>query len=432
MHGGLKMGTLVGTVERRKIVLLHYSAPPVVGGVESTIYHHACLLVQVGYQVCVIAGRGEPFHPQVVFWWFPEVDSVHPEVLAVKQELDRGQVSPQFHRLCGRIRDSLRPHITAADVLIAHNVFTLHKNLPLTAALYHLLVEDPPPHPRTLAWHHDLAWRDPQYAREVHSGYPWDLLRQCWPGVIQVTVSEPRQGQVAALYGIPPQSVRVVPPGVDISAFLRWTGMTQHIVKAYHLLNADLVLLLPARITRRKNIELAVRVLASLRQKTGLDARLVVTGPPGPHNPANVAYLKDLFALRRDLELAGAAHFVYELGDEERPLVPGEATMADLYLFADALIFPSVEEGFGIPMLEAGLVRLPIFCSRIPPLREVGGVEVHYFPPDADPATVADLIIRHLLTNAAFRLRHRVLQEYLWERILHNRVIPLVEGKEQL
>jgi len=425
------MGTLAVTTQQQQVTILHYSAPPIIGGVESTIYHHARLLAQAGYRVHVIAGRGEAFHPQVVFHLLPQMDSRHPQALAIKQELDRGQVSPQFYHLRDHIIDLLRQHIAVTDVLIGHNVFTLHKNLPLTAALYHLLVEDSASHPRILAWHHDLAWRDPQYAGEVYPGYPWDLLRQCWPGVVQVTVSEPRRSEVASLYGIPLQSVTVVPPGVDLLTFFRWTEMTQRIAKAYRLLDADLVLLQPSRITRRKNIQLAVRMLASFRQRTGLDARLVVTGPPGPHNPSNVAYLTDLLALRRDLGLREAAHFVYELGDEEQPLVPDEATMTNLYLLADALIFPSFEEGFGIPMLEAGLIRLPIFCSSIPSLQATGGMEVHYFPPDTDPAAVGDLIARRLLTDSAFRLRRRIFQGYLWERILSDRIIPLVEGRDK-
>lgn len=56
----------------RRIAIIHYAGPPVVGGVESTIYHHARLLGQAGYQVHVIAGCGEPFHPQVTFHHIPE------------------------------------------------------------------------------------------------------------------------------------------------------------------------------------------------------------------------------------------------------------------------------------------------------------------------------------------------------------------------
>ena len=43
----------------RDIAILHYSAPPVVGGVEAVIQAHAQTFVQAGYPVTVVAGRGE-------------------------------------------------------------------------------------------------------------------------------------------------------------------------------------------------------------------------------------------------------------------------------------------------------------------------------------------------------------------------------------
>jgi len=421
----------VSTGSRRRVAILHYSAPPIVGGVETTIHYHASLLAESGYEVHVIAGRGEAFHPQVMFRALPEVDSRHPEVLAVKEELDGGRVSDRFVRLQERIAGQLRKRLAHVDVLIAHNVFTLHKNLPLTTALHRLLADDTLAHLRTLAWHHDLAWVDSRYAQEVHPGYPWDLLRQAWPGVVHVTVSEARRSQLGALYGLAPDMVHVVPPGIDPSTFFRWTVTMQRLVQAYRLLDADLVLLLPARITRRKNIQLAVQVTAALHLQTGLDVRLLVSGPPGPHNPSNLAYLNGLLEMRRSLELSEAAHFVYELQEAGYPLVPDDDTMSALYLLADALIFPSLEEGFGIPLLEAGLVRLPVFCSDIPPLQATGGTDVHYFSPtEDDPADIAAVIAQKLLADPACRLRRRVIRDYSWAGILRAHLRPLIEGEE--
>lgn len=410
------------------ISILHYAGPPIIGGVENTIYHHARFLAEAGYAVTVIAGRGAPFHPDVTFLTIPEVDSRHPEVLAVKRELDGALVSERFYRLRDALAEQLLPILRTTEALMAHNVFTLHKNLPLTAALHLLLVERALDI-RALAWHHDLAWKDPQYAGEVHAGYPWDLLRTPWPGVIQVTVSEPRCQELAALYGIPPAQIHVVPPGVDIPAFLMWTETMHRIVGAFRLDDADSILLLPARITRRKNIELAIETLSALRQQAALDARLVVTGPPGAHNPANQAYLELLMALRRECGVEHAVHFLYTLGTEDEPMVPDDATMANLYLLADALLFPSREEGFGIPVLEAGLARLPAFCSAIGPLRASGRGDVHYFEPDAEPTEVAQLILDQLLPNPAFRLRQRVRKEYSWDKIILSRILPLL-GEE--
>ena len=55
-----------------------------------------------------------------------------------------------------------------------------------------------------------------------------------------------------------------------------------------------------------------------------------------------------------------------------RPLRLTDAAMADLYLLADALLLPSRDDGFGLPLLAAGIARLPAFTTDLPSLREVG------------------------------------------------------------
>ena len=79
------------------------------------------------------------------------------------------------------------------------------------------------------------------------------------------------------------------------------------------------------------------------------------------------------------------------LAEHTTDYLPDEV-IADFYRLADALLFPSLEEGFGIPILEAGLAGLPVFCADIPPLRELGEGGAVFFSPKADPREVAALI----------------------------------------
>ena len=122
-------------------------------------------------------------------------------------------------------------------------------------------------------------------------------------------------------------------------------------------------MLLPARITRRKNIEFAIHVTAALK-KLKPNPALVVTGPPGPHNPKNLEYLEHLLNLRDSLDASNYVHFLYEYGKGEEPFIVPEEIIADLYRIADLLLFPSHREGFGIPILEAGLARDTDLCCR--------------------------------------------------------------------
>ncbi len=407
-----------------RIAILHYAAPPIVGGVESTIYHHARLLSQAGYDVHVVAGRGDAFHPDVAFHRLPEADSRHPEVLTVGKALAAGEVPPQFHALTGRLAVRLGELLEDIPVCVVHNALTLHKNLPLTAALHRLNQSGSP---RLIAWCHDFAWLDELYTPALHDGYPWELLREPWPGVRYVTVSQHRRRRLAGLFGLPEEHIRVVTPGVDLGEFLKLAPLTRELAARLGLAAADPLLLLPARVTRRKNIEFAIRITAALRERFP-NPVLVVTGPPGPHNPKNLAYLQALTTLRRELGVEQQIHFLYEQGEDGQPLHLPDEVVADFFRLADLLLFPSLREGFGIPVLEAGLARLPVFAADIPPVRESGGDFVHLFDPRGDADAVAGQIAARLKHDRAYRLRRRVVEHFTWQRILQNHLIPLIEA----
>jgi glycosyltransferase involved in cell wall biosynthesis len=402
-----------------KVAILHYSAPPVIGGVEQTMFYHARYLEKAGHDVRLVAGAGESMGDQVRLHLIPQAGSRDPQVAAVQAELNEGRCTPAFDSLRDGLRTALGDALSGCDTLIVHNVCTLHKNLALTAALHDYLATAAGL--RVLAWHHDLAWTNEQYLPQLRDGYPWDLLRRPWPGVHHVTVSQARRAELAALYGISPPDITVVPPGVDPSLFYRWDAVTATLVERFGLLDAGPVFLLPARLTRRKNVEAALRILAAYRERTGSNARLVVTGPPGPHNAANLAYLDALLDLRDALGLDDAAHFLYETG-----CAISDAVMADLYLLCDALLFPSAQEGFGIPILEAGLARLPIFCSDIPPLRETGDGTAHFFDPEDDPGAIAAMVAEVLEADRSYGLRRRVLGSGTWSRIVEEQLLPLL------
>ncbi len=398
------------------VALLHYSAPPIVGGVESVLGHHARLMANAGHQVRILAGRGEQTDARIPFVHLPMADSRHPKVLSLKAELDQGRIPAEFEEAVDSLTAHLKEALEGVDVLIAHNVCSLSKNLALTAAVRNLTNGV-----RVILWHHDLAWTTPRYQAELHDGYPWDLLRQAWAGVTQVTISEMRRQELADLFQISPDEIATIPNGVDLAAFHKFEQATRKYVKQLDLVNAAPLILLPVRITPRKNIELAVRVCANLLPHFP-DTRLVVTGPLGPHNPANIRYFEKLTTLRKELRLEETVSFLAEFTDGFIP----DAVISDFYHLADALFMPSREEGFGIPILESGLAGLPIFCSDIPTLRSLGGANATYFSPDADPAELANRIVNHLAFDPIFRMRARVRREFSWEGIYAREIAPLL------
>jgi glycosyltransferase involved in cell wall biosynthesis len=403
----------------RPTVLLHYTAAPIVGGVESVMSEQARVLLAHGAAVSVVAGRGAP---QVRI---PELDSRHPQVLAVQAELEAGRVSPAFDRLAAEIRRSLATWLAGMDrpVVLAHNVFTLHKNLALTAALADLAAAGAA---RFVAWCQDLAWTNPLYQAALHDGRPWNLLRTPVPGVTYVAISAARRRELADLFGWPVDQVQSVPNGIDPARFLGAGPDMRQVLHHLDWMARDVVLLAPVRMTRRKNLELALAVTAAIKA-AGARPLLVITGPPGPHNPRQ-DYAEELHAARQALGLESDVCFLSQM-----PWLPGgvnDDLMVDLYRWADALLFPSLQEGFGLPILEAGLVRLPVFCTDLPVLRETGGADVHYFPAGVAPPVLARQILDLLTSAGAATLRRRVLQTYRWDAIYQAGLLPLVGSSD--
>jgi len=415
------MTTDQGDRARLAIALVHYAAPPVVGGVERVLASHAVLLADAGHEVRIIAGRGGSPDPRVRFDEISLIDTRHPTIERLQRELDEGRVPADFPEVAATIAALLDAALLDVDVVIAHNVCSLNLNLALTAALRELM--DRPVSPRLILWHHDLAWASPRDRPTLHPGMPWDLLRTAWPGAIQVVVSEGRGVELAELMGIPPETIAVVPNGVDLAKMWKLDRRTTELIARTSLLGAAPLLLLPSRITPRKNVELALRVVAEMRA-AGRPAGLIVTGPIDPHRPSGPAYLEQLVTLRRALALEGSAWFLSEEGRGP----PTDAMMDDLYHLADVLFLPSRDEGFGLPILEAAVNRLPIVCTGLPALRALAGDAALYIGADDDPAEVSARVLRRLDEDRLGLLAREIRSRYAWEAVYRERIAPLLRS----
>jgi mannosylglucosylglycerate synthase len=409
-----------GRGSRRSVVLLHYTALPVVGGVERVIAEHARLLADDGHAVTIVAGRGGTLDARVRFVRIPLLHTQHPTIVRLQATLREGRVPSDFAAVAATIGTELRHALSGADIVIAHNLASLDVNLALTAALR--AEAERPEAPRLVLWHHDLApdqFRAADWA--ASRGMPWDLIRTPWAGPLHVTISESRRDEWATLTGLPASSILVVPNGIDLGSTLGLGRATRELVERLDAYEVAPLLLMPTRITPRKNIELGLRVTGALRT-AGRPAGLLVTGPADPHRDVGRGYLATLLALRRDLRLDDHAWFL----SESLPRPPTGAMVADLYRLSDALFLPSRDEGFGLPILEAAAGRLPILCADLPALRQLAGDAAVYFAPDDDPADIAVRILERLDGDPTCTLARRVRTRLRWEVIYRERIVPLL------
>ncbi len=409
------------------IAILHYTALPVIGGVENVIAEHTRLFLDAGYPVTILTGRGgsDNAFARANVVTIPQLDSQHPENLRIMRAFERGIEPAEFATLESQIVDLLSPICSEADFLIAHNVFNLHLNLPLTSALHRLLNRGIVR--RFIAWCHDVShYVNPTSGDALRFGFPWDLLRTHRADVDYVAVSQRRRRVLARMLGCPREEIRLIPNGVDPQALLGLSGIGRELANDLDWAHADLIILMPVRITRAKNIEFSMQVMAALKS-SGWCVKLVVVGPPDPHSVEIKAYVDELLAMRRALQLEQEVVFLFQgTCSLPHPLTLDYAVVGDLYRMCDLVLMPSRREGFGLPILEAGLVGKPLFATTVPALEEVGLELAHHIQSGDSPDQVAVEIATFATEDKAMCLRRRVRQEFTWSRIFNREIAPLL------
>ncbi len=124
----------------------------------------------------------------------------------------------------------------------------------------------------------------------------------------------------------------------------------------------------------KKNFHVLVPFLRAL----GGGRSLVVAGD------ASAPYARTILDLARAEGLADRVLLPGSVGDEEK---------AWLYANAEAFVFPSLAEGFGLPVIEAMSAGTPVFLSTRTSLPETGGPEAYYWP-DLSPGAMREVFER--------------------------------------
>lgn len=400
-----------------RIALVHYTYLPVVAGVEIVMADHAEIFAQNGHAVTVVADHGAETansaqRPGI------SLRSVAP--LGIRSPLarrGRDGSADDFEAAVGELVAALRPIFAAQEVVMLHNVATMHFHLALTVAVWRLAEELT--RVRFICWVHDLAACNPDYAPLPLDREPWSLLRRAHPRFTYVAVSALRQRQFAEITGQPPERCRTIPNGVHPTRLLDLTSALAALAPSHRLFQREVVLLHPARLLRRKNVELTLRVIAALKEQ-GHSCAALVTAPRELHSGDADAYERELRELHREL---GLADDVFLLADFQ-PL--NSRDLHSLFQLADALFFPSRQEGFGLPLIEAAVHRLPIFCSDIEPFRGLLSRGIVAFSAGAAPETIATLIAESLSRDEAHATRKQAIRDFSWETIDANFLSPLL------
>ncbi len=381
------------------VSILHYSALPVIGGVELTVDIHARLLKENNFKVNVIAGDGKP--DKII----PELKSSYYKEMF--QKILKGKTPDNFASEVKKVKEKILKALKGSNLLIVHNLFTMHFNLVATAALIEVSKKI-----KTIGWVHDFSYVDPTYALPPPGNSPLKLISNPAPNVKWVAITNYRKNLIARFFRIKKEKITVIHNGIDPYEIL--PPDMKKAAKKLKILSHYPVAIFPSRLTRRKNFEFAIDIMAGFKGKP----LLLLSAPPDPHNSDFAKYEKELTSRAKEKKVSLI-------------LFSEHCSIKDIetfYFLGDFLLITSKMEGFGLPAIEASLFRLPAALSNIPALQEI---EKHFkshifFDLNEKPKKIAEKISVFLKNSEIIQDRRTIIKNYSWDAIFEKEIKPLI------
>ena len=265
------------------------------------------------------------------------------------------------HPLLGRRNTKAITELTVLGLLAGREVDLLH-SLAMTAPLCTRAVNVV-----TLA---DVTWIVVPDPGERWTARLWRLVV---PPVARradrvIALSKAGAEDVQSHLGVPADRIDVVGLAAGVNDLVEPTPPAE--LRERLALGRGPVILTVSAKKVHKNLERLVRAMALVTDRRP-DAVLVMPGNPTAHE-------QELRTLAADLGLAATVSF---------PAYVDATDLEGLYALASCFVFASVNEGFGIPVLEAMRRGVPVACARASALPEVAGDAARYF----DPLSVPDI-----------------------------------------
>lgn len=198
----------------------------------------------------------------------------------------------------------------------------------------------------------------------------WLYRQACEEAALVVTATHWTKEDLMKQFGLPSSKIAVIPRGAEIASVDFAPEAIEDTLNKLQL--PKRFALYPAKTWAHKNHIRLFQALAVLRDENRLVIPLVCTGKPVDSSVESI---------RRELVSLGMSEQVYFTGFLD------DDSMRHLYARADLMIFPSLFEGLGIPVLEAMASGAPVVCSQASCLPEIAGAAAVYF----DPYSVEDM-----------------------------------------
>ncbi len=250
---------------------------------------------------------------------------------------------------CVRFRNFRRSLFPKPNSPLAANVRRrlLQSPIPILGAdLFHALNQrvDRRPSRHVVATFHDLFVLTAEYSTaDFRKRFAGQAKRAAQNSDLIIAVSAFTAGQVSSLLGVEPARIRIIPHGVDFPTADPTLPE-----------NRQKIILTVGALQKRKN---TLRLMEAF-ESVPADWRLILAGSPDGFGAPEILERLARSPARERIEVTG-----YVSADRLR----------SLYQTASIFAFPSLDEGFGIPVLEAMAFGIPVLTSNMSALPEVAG-----------------------------------------------------------
>lgn len=202
-----------------------------------------------------------------------------------------------------------------------------------------------------------------------------------------ITISNFSKNEIMKHFKVDENKITVVYPGVDEKYFT--FQREEYIRKKYNL--PEKYILFVGELSYRKNI---VRLIDAFNIiKDSIKCNLVLVGKLTTSS-------QEIFHKIKEYQISHRINYLGYIPDDDLPYI---------YKMADAFIFPSLYEGFGMPLLEAMSSRVPVICSNRTAIPEVGADTVFYI----DPENIQDIANKIIyVTKNALEVKNKIDKAY--------------------
>lgn len=405
----------------KKIAILHFAYSPNIGGVEKLVEDHANILANFGFEVKIITGNGQKNNEKIEVISIPEFQSVMNFNPALQKKMLVDAVfDEEFKNLSNLIYDKLENNLKEINTIIIHNMMTISRNLPFIEAFKNYAIKHQTK--KIIIWIHDHMYiKNNQIVTEdvKTSDVEYKLITTPLKNAHYVGISETLGRSLIEIMQLNKSNFQVIPNGINIKSFLEIDDSIWNIVKDYSLLNKFPLILSPINILERKNIEFSLNLINKLR-KYHPNIFYIISGKASQHRDTQM-YFEKIEQLINNLNLNKNVLFLSK--KFQHSLVNSE--LHDLYDLSDAVFYFSKSENFGIPILEAGATKTPIFTSNIDIFKEIGKDNIFHLDTD-NLENSSKIIIEFFENNKANRLFKNVKIEYNLETIVKEKLVPLL------